>query len=317
MAQADTTASGGIAHRIQDAAVRGLIATALSLPYATRIRLFGQLSARLAAPATKLGRRIDENLSFIYPDMPVPERRRLGRTTADRIGRMIIEMYSWRDLATRMAAVPPTGPGWEAFQAAQAEGRPVFLVTGHFGNYLAARASVEGRGHLVGGLYRPMENPYFNRHYVDAMVAGGGPVFADTVAGMKGLMRYMRGGGAVMLLNDLYIGSGVEMPFLGQPAMTSTSPAEIAQRVGALMIPIWGTRQADGLSFSVELEAPLPMGDPVGTTLAYNRSTEARIRAHPEQWFWMHRRWKKKWNKGKGLEETLHPAQLPSRRSRL
>ncbi|MEM9901592.1 MAG: lysophospholipid acyltransferase family protein [Pseudomonadota bacterium] len=309
--------TGSFADRLQNIAVRGLIGAALALPFTWRVRAFGWLTARGIAPLTKLGPRIDENLSFIYPEMPVAARKRLGRLSADRTGRLMIELYSWRDLDRRMAHVTPTGPGWPVFLEATDAGRPILLMTGHFGNYLAARACLIRRGHAIGGFYRPMENRYFNRHYLAAMAATGGPVFPDTASGTKGLIRFLRRGGAAMLLNDLYIGSGVDLPFLGQPAMTSTSPAEIAARTNALMIPIWGVRRADGVSFTVELDAPLPLGDATEATRAYNAAVEARIRADPAQWFWMHRRWKRKWNKGRALGDDLHPAQLPKRRSRL
>ncbi|MEM9247297.1 MAG: lysophospholipid acyltransferase family protein [Pseudomonadota bacterium] len=316
-AAAPTVGQPGLGARLQDSAVRAAIAAALALPYRTRVRLFGATTERVLAPATKLGRRIEQNLDFIYPDLPRKRRQDIARGSANATGRLMIELYSWRDLARDMEEIQPNGPGWAAFEAAHRRGQPVLLMTGHFGNYLAARACLIARGYPIGGFYRPMANPYFNRHYVASMAASGGPVFPDSAGGTKGLIRFLRGGNAAMLLNDLYIGTGIELPFLGQPAMTSTAPAEIAKRTGAAMIPIWGIRQPDGLSFEVELDAPLATDDPVAATREYNAAVEARVRAAPEQWFWMHRRWKRKWRGGKGMEGDPHPAQLPSRRARV
>ncbi|MEM1430509.1 MAG: lauroyl acyltransferase [Pseudomonadota bacterium] len=310
-------ATGSLSATLNDMAVRAFLGTASLLPYETRVRALGAFSARILAPTSRFGRRIDENLSFVFPQMSAAERERIGRASADGLGRLAIEIFSWRDLKARMAPVDPVGPGVAALAQAHKDKRPVLLMTGHYGNFVAPCPSLIARGYPVGGLYRPLSNEAFNRRYVAAMEALGGPTFATTARGMKNLLGYLRKGGMVLVLNDLYIGTGTEMPFLGQPAMTSLAPAEIAARVDALMIPVWGTRQADGLSFTVDVDAPLPMGDPAETIRAYNAAVEARIRAHPEQWFWVHRRWKKKWNKGKGMQGDLHPAQLPSRRSRL
>ncbi len=317
MATNSTDARMHAADRAADLALRGLVGTARLLPYPARIRFGGAVFAGAVAPVTRMGARIEENLSFIYPDLPAADRLSLARAAARQAGRLLMENYSSRALAARMAGATPRGPGLSALAEAHGEGRPVLLLSGHFGNYEAARACLVARGYRIGGLYRPMANARVNRHYVATMEAIGGPIFPQGRAGTKGLIAHLRAGGMAMLLNDLYTGAGVELPFLGRSAMTSTHPAEIALRTGALAIPVFGTRRADGLSFDVEVEAPLPQGDPVETTRAYNDRVSARIEAHPEQWFWMHRRWKRKWNHGEGMEPGLHPAQLPSRRSKL
>ncbi|RDC71640.1 lauroyl acyltransferase [Rhodovulum sp. 12E13] len=305
------------ADQAADLALRALVGVARTLPYDARIRFGGAVFARAVAPLTRMGARIDENLSYIYPDLSAAARRQRARAAARQAGRLLMENYSSTELARRMARVVPTGPGLPALAAARDEGRPVLLLTGHFGNYEAARACLVAQGYVIGGLYRPMANALVNRHYVATMQAIGGPIFPQGRAGTKGLIAHLKRGGMAMMLNDLYTGTGVALPFLGRPAMTSPHPAEIALRTGAEVVCVFGTRRADGLSFDVEVEAPLPRTDALEMTRAYNDAVSARIRAHPEQWFWMHRRWKRKWNRGEGMEPGLHPAELPSRRSRL
>lgn len=315
MATSPAPRAGTAGDRAVDAALRALIWSARRLPYAARVRAFGAFAARVVVPATRFGKRIDDNLAYVFPDLTAAERRRIGRASADNAGRLMIENYSGRDLAARMARVTPTGPGLPALAAAREAGRPVLLMTGHFGNYEAARACLIARGHAVGGLYRPLANPYFNAHYVETMETIGGPVFPQGREGTMGLMRFLKGGGIAMMLNDLYTGTGEEMDFVGRPAMTATSAAEIALRLGAALIPVYGIRQADGLSFAVELEAEIPPGDARTMTQAYNDSVAARIRAHPEQWFWLHRRWKRKWRGGAGADPDLPPAVQPRRQA--
>jgi KDO2-lipid IV(A) lauroyltransferase len=94
-----------------------------------------------------------------------------------------------------------------------------------------------------------------------------------------------------VLLFDIYA-RGARLPFLGQNAKTSLSSAELALRYNALIIPFFGIRQPDGLSFKIELDAPIPHTKPSEMVIAMNQALEARIKDHPHQWFWFHRRFK-------------------------
>nr|WP_132694617.1 lysophospholipid acyltransferase family protein [Rhodovulum steppense] len=277
---------------LADRAIRAVIALALALPYERRVRFAGWVMRRLIARPAGYLARAEENLALIWPDMPPAERQRIARAVADNAGRTLIENYSTRDFLARMASAEPRGPGLAALEAAHAAGRPVILVTGHFGNYEAARAALVARGHAVGGLYRPMRNRFFNAHYVRTMEAFGGPVFAQGRRGTGGFVRHLKSGGVLVLLIDQHHRRGASLDFMGQPALTSLSAAELALRYGAELIPFYATRRPDGLSFDIALEAPVPAGTPEAMTQALNDSLAARVRAHPEQWFWIHRRWK-------------------------
>ena len=102
----------------------------------------------------------------------------------------------------------------------------------------------------------------------------------------------LKAGGHLGLLHDQKVAGGALIDFLGQPAQTAVSAAELALRYKAELIAFYATRGADGLSFSIEMEAPVPHTDPISMTTALTRSLEARVRAHPGQWFWIHRRWR-------------------------
>jgi KDO2-lipid IV(A) lauroyltransferase len=177
-------------------------------------------------------------------------------------------------------------------ESAAKKGQAVILVTGHFGNYEATRACLVARGYDIGGLYRDMKNPYFNAHYVKTMEAFGGPVFPQGRRGTAGFVRHLKDGGQLVLLFDQHVFGAPKLDFLGKPANTALSAAELALRYDALLIPFYGIRQADGVSFDAVLEAPIPHSDATTMTQALNDSLAARVKAHPEQWFWVHRRWR-------------------------
>ena len=280
-------------HWLENAGLRTLIKLASALPYRPRIWFFGAVMRRVIAPLVGYKQRALDNLALIWPDMALDDRNRLANLVSDNAGRSLIENYSTKDFLSRMAKIEPAGPGVAALFEARAKGQAVILVSGHFGNYEAARASLVARGFAVGGLYRPARNSYFNDHYVRTMEAFGGPVFAQGPRGTAGFVRHLRTGGQLVLLFDQDVRGAGTFSFMGRPARTATSAAALALRYHALLMPFYATRQADGLSFAIDLEAPIPPSDAETMTAAITASLEARVRANPEQWFWIHKRWKK------------------------
>jgi KDO2-lipid IV(A) lauroyltransferase len=279
--------------QLSNLAIRAVIGAALLVPYRLRVPMVGWIVSRLFAPIAGWQRRVRDNLALVCPDLPEAEVKRLMRAVPDNAGRTLIEIYSGRAFTSRFADAPLTGPGVAALEQAHADRRPVILITGHFGNYDAPRAALIAKGFKVGGLYREMNNGYFNDHYVAAISTIGTPVFPRGRRGLSALVRFLRAGNMAGFLIDQYMRDGApELRFFGQPARTALSAAELALKYDALVVPIYGVRQPNGLDFEVICEAPIPAGDPAQMTQALNDSLEARVRQHMDQWFWIHRRWK-------------------------
>ena len=279
-------------HYLTNAFIVGLIRLALLLPYKARIAFVGWVVQHVIGPVAGYRARALENLAMIWPQMPQERRAEIASKCLNNVGRSFIENYSARDFPKRMAKNTPTGAGVAALEKAAEQGKPVILVTGHYGNYEAMRACLVARGYDIGGLYRNMKNPYFNAHYVQTMEAFGGPVFPQGRRGTAGFVRHLKEGGQLVLLFDQHVFGAPALDFLGQPANTALSAAELALRYDALLIPFYGIRQADGVSFDTVLEAPVPHSDAVTMTQALNDSLTARVEADPGQWFWVHRRWR-------------------------
>lgn len=281
-----------LGHYLSNAVIVGVIRFALMLPYALRVRGVGWLVEHLLGPVAGYRKRALENLALIRPELSDAERRKIASACLNNVGRTFIENYSAHDFPKRMAKNTPKGPGLAALNEAAAKGQPVILVTGHFGNYEASRAAMVARGFNIGGLYRDMKNPYFNAHYVKTMESFGGPVFPQGRKGTAGFVRHLKDGGQLVLLFDQHVQFAPILDFMGEPARTALSAAELALRYDALLIPFYGIRQADGLNFECALEAPVPHSNALDMTQALNDSLSARVAAHPEQWFWVHRRWR-------------------------
>ncbi|MFZ3583836.1 lysophospholipid acyltransferase family protein [Loktanella sp. DJP18] len=284
--------TGSRAEWWQDQVLRGLIASMNRLPYATRVATMGAIIARGIGPVAGYRRRAVAHLAASYPNMSMAMRRNLAIRVCDNFGRTLMENYANRDFAHHLRDTQATGDGLGPLAEARAQGRPVIFVTGHFGNFEAPRHVLTRDGLVVGGLYRPMANAFVDSHYRQTMTSWGGPVFAQGGRGTIGFARHIKGGGMGTLLFDVHVSRAPAISFMGRPALTSLAAAEMALRFDALLIPYFGTRQADGLSFDIAVEAPIPHTVPLTMMRDATQRLEARIAADPAQWFWVHRRWK-------------------------
>lgn len=276
---------------LSDRAIRAAIGLMRILPFDMRRELAAFLMTRIVSPLGGFRRRIRENLALVRPDLSPADIRRLERAVPRSIGRALAELYSGPDFVARVAREPLQGAGVAALAEAHRTNRPVLLVTGHIGNYDAIRGGLIARGYRVGGLYRPMDNTFFNAHYVAAISRIGTPLFPRGRKGLADMVRFLRGGGMVGVVLDQSMGDGALLSFFGQPALTSLSPAQMALRYDALIVPTYGIRRPDG-GFDMVIEAPIPHTTAEEMTQALNDSLETQVRAHMDQWLWTHRRWK-------------------------
>jgi Kdo2-lipid IVA lauroyltransferase/acyltransferase len=272
--------------------LRSLIGLALALPYATRVRLMGWLVENIVSPLAGYPKRIRANLAHVLPDLTEAEIARLCKAVPNNAGRTLIELYSGKDFVNSAVHAAITGPGYDALNQARAEGRPVILVTGHFGNYDVSRAALVAKGHNMGALYRKMSNPYFNAHYVKSISTIGTPMFEQGRKGMAQMVRHIKNGGVLGILTDLHAHGGTRLNFFDKPAITSLITAELALKYNAALIPIYAVRQENGLDFEIIVQAEIPHSDPETMTQAVNDGLEALVRENMHQWFWIHRRWK-------------------------
>lgn len=262
------------------------------LPYRLRVPFSGWLLSRVVAPLIGWRKRIENNLRLVAPETSDAEIKRLQRAVPDNFGRTLAELFSPEEFLKVAHATELEGPGIAALEKARAEGRPSILVSGHFGNYDVVRASVINRGFSVGGIYRPMNIPQFNEIYVETISKVGKPLFSRGRRGMGEMMRFLKSGGTLAVLIDQRLQNGVPLKFFGHTAYTALSFAELALKYNAVIVPCYGIRQADGLSFRAVFDAPIEHSTPEEMTQALNDSLEAQVRQNMGQWFWIHNRWK-------------------------
>ena len=273
-------------------ATRALLGLFMAIPYGWRVPLAGWFGARVVGPVAGWNRRVAENLALVCPELSADEVRQIQREVAENTIRTQVEIYSGEEFKRRVEDTPLTGPGVAPFRDARAAGRPVVLVTAHMGNYDAVRAALFAQGYPLAALYRPMHNKFFNDFYVGKISAIGEPVYPTDRGGVLGYVKYLAAGGAIGILTDVHSQKGTLLTFFGKPARTATSASEWAVQNDALVVPVYGLRQPDGMSFEIYFDAPVPNGDPEEMTQTLNDGLEALVRRHMGQWFWVHRRWK-------------------------
>lgn len=262
-----------------------------ALPYRWRVPLGGWVLRRIVGPLAGYDRRIARHLGLIWPDLPPAEVARITAGVCDNLGRTLAELYSPAAFKARVADAPLRGSLDKVLEA-QARGQGVILISGHFGNHDIARAILDGRGHPVAALYRPQSNVAFDKHFSATIRAISQPLFGRERRELAGLVTHLKKGGILGVLIDQFYHQGEDLDFLGRPARTSTAMAAMALKYDLLLVPVYGIRQPDGLSFELVVEEPIPHTDARTMTQAVNDSLGRMVRQHPEQWLWTHRRWR-------------------------
>jgi KDO2-lipid IV(A) lauroyltransferase len=261
------------------------------LPFKARVRFGGAFIAALVRWTPGLRKRVLSNLDLIYPSQPEAEKKALAAKIARNIGWGYIEMLFSLSLQSRLAHFHLQSDITPLLQA-HAQGKPIILVSAHFGSWDAIRALLADQNAPVGALFKLPNNPILARRYV-ANVGGGQPMFEATPRGMADMLRYLKTGGIVSILTDQRPLEGEWLDFMGQPALTALSAAKLALKTDALLVPCYGVRRASIDDIDVYIEPPIPHGDPVDMTRSINDSLTKRVTEHPEQWYWLHQRWKK------------------------
>ena len=286
----DNSESRNFTYRIQTGLVIGLLWMLHRLQYPRRLRFGGWIFSRIVVRVTHYQTRILDNLALIYPGLTTAEAKTLSQRISQNIGITFTELFSPNDFVSENAQCNLTGKGFEALKSAHVEGRPAIVVSGHFGNYDVVRTNLIREGLNVGGLYRRMENPYFHDLYIKSISTIGDCLFERGLPGLKGMLKFLRGGGVLAVLIDQRISAGETLNFMGHPAYTSLSIAELALKLEAVVVPAYAVRKPD-LSYDIVIEDPIVPSTAREMTQGLNDSLSQQVQAHPEQWFWIHRRW--------------------------
>ena len=292
---------------------RGVVRTYLEYGVAlTILKLFGLLPRKLALQAgyavgaiahavlPHLRRHAETNLRIAFPEMPERERERIKRNVFRNLGRLLGEVTQFPKLNRDSIKNIVTYEGLEHYVNAVNSGRGVILLTGHIGAWELSVFAHSLNGYPMSFLKRNVDNPLVEQ-LGERYRTRFGNRSIDKKGSVREIIKTLKSGGVIGILADLNTSrdEGVFCDFFGTPACTTAGVATLALRTGALVVPgylLWDeAAQIHRLTFEPPVEI-IDTGnqkeDVVANTARYTKVLENVIRRHPDQWLWIHRRWK-------------------------
>jgi KDO2-lipid IV(A) lauroyltransferase len=237
-----------------------------------------------------------QNLERSFGKERSPEElRRLGRRSFEHLGMNLVEGCRYFLRPTEVMVSQVRVEGGNHLVAAAARGRGILVLTAHYGNWELLAAAHGLTGLPLSFVVRPLDNPVLDE-LVERFRRRTGAEMITKRRALREVLEALRRGRMVGILLDQNAtrAEGVFVPFFGAPACTSKALAVIALRTGAPVVPVFLRRETDG-RHCMDVGAPLipPLdGDVSVYTAIFNQAIEAAIRRAPEQWFWMHARWR-------------------------
>jgi KDO2-lipid IV(A) lauroyltransferase len=257
----------------------------------------GRAGYRVLSRLRQVGAR---NLRLAFPEKSAGEREAILRRVYRNLGWLLAEFCQMRDYTAERASGFIRYEGLENYRKARDKGQGVLVLTGHLGAWELSSFYHSLMGTPMGVVIRRLDNPMVDA-YVNRIrcLHGNRVIHKDDFA--RGLIASMRAGETVGILMDTNMTppQGVFVPFFGVAACTASGMARVAQKTGAVVVPgflLWAEREGRYvLRFGEEI-AMVDTGnaeaDSVMNTAIFTAVLERYIREYPDQWLWMHRRWK-------------------------
>lgn len=224
----------------------------------------------------------------------------LARAVYRNLGQIIFEV-GWSVTAELESLYDQiTFEGLENYQAAFKKGKGVLVIMAHIGNWELSPVVGKKTGIPINVVYRPLDFRPLDLFFTETRSRFGATLIPSRHALLK-ILKALKKGEAVAMLMDQNVDyyDGVWVDFFGHPACTSKAMAVVAMKTGAAVLPVFLYRESTG--FRAIFGQMLPQAntgdrtkDIEANTAQYTKAIEDGIRKKPDQWFWVHRRWKTK-----------------------
>ncbi len=271
-----------------------------SLPRGASRRVGAALGAVTWWVLPKLRRAGLRNLELAYPDMAPADREQLLRREFRYLGWQLGEFSQMPRYTRENTRDLIRYEGLDHYLKARERGQGVLIVTGHLGAWELSSFWHSLMGYPMTMVIRRLDNPRVDKLVNDIRcLHGNRVVHKDDFA--RGLLQAMRRGDTVGILMDTNMTppQGVFVPFFGVPACTASGLARVAMRTGAAVLPgflVWDAEEQKYVLHFGEEIALAATGDDeqdvLTNTAQFTAAIEGFIRRYPDQWLWVHRRWK-------------------------
>ncbi len=271
-----------------------------ALPRKTAIAL-GQRTAHLLYGLNRKLRFVGHrNLELAIPELSASERETILKGVCDNLGRLLGEVSQFPKLTADHISDLVGYEGFENYAQAAAKGKGVLLLTGHIGAWELCAFAQGMYGHPLSFLVRPLDNPLLDNLICRYRQLSGNRIINKNQS-VRDVLRELRRGKDVGLLIDINVlaDQGIFCDFFGIPACSTTGLAIFALRADSPVVPgflIWDERLNKHV-LRFEPEIPLiKTGDFKEevqlNTARFMQALEGCVRRHPQQWLWIHRRWR-------------------------
>jgi KDO2-lipid IV(A) lauroyltransferase len=239
-----------------------------------------------------------DNLRHAFPQWDEPRRLRTARAVYAHFGQTLLDILWMADKPRERLIALIVEEGREHVDAARAAGNGVVYVTAHFGNWEFYGMAFGWIAEPVGVVARPLDNADLDARLTAFRTRSGNAVISKRRAIVEVLRRVRQGGGAFLVDQNVQEQDGIFVEFFGRPAATTTVAAAIAVKTGSALLAAYCEALPDG-RYKFVYSRPLDWAasgnrqDEIARlTQALTTEIEGWVRARPEQWLWMHRRWK-------------------------
>jgi KDO2-lipid IV(A) lauroyltransferase len=289
----------GAAARCTNTLVAGLLPLAQAASVRRLQRVGDVLGDALFVCLRAHRRVVDRNLRIAFGDrLDAAGRRAIARQTFRNMAKSALEFAKMPALSPDELRTVTKMEGAEHLDAALKSGGGLVYYTAHFGNWelMGARLCLDGYPLTV--IARELHNSYVN-DVVNRVRSKVGMKVLTHGSAIRNAIRTLRANEMVGILADQDAGPGaLFVPFLGTPAACVAGPAQIARRTGCPVIPAFDLREDDG-RHTIKILPPLGLestddtdADAWENTRRMSACLERMILSHPDQWFWLHKRWR-------------------------
>jgi KDO2-lipid IV(A) lauroyltransferase len=250
--------------------------------------------------SSRLRRTGLRNLELAFPELDQKERGRLLRGCFENLGRLlgVFSQFATNDPSRLQSMI--RCEGLEHLDAARASGRGIILFTGHIGAWELSSFGLSLYGYPLSFLVRRIDNPKIER-LVDTRRERLGNRTIDKRSAAREMLQIMQSGGTLGILVDLNTldREAIFVDFFGVPASTTFMLAKLALRTDAAVLPVFAPWDPQSRRFRLKIGEPLSVersgndeDDVRRLTQLFTGVVEQYVRRYPDQWLWIHRRWK-------------------------
>lgn len=262
------------------------------------LNLASQLSGKIVSligPFFRSKNIIRSNILKALPNLDENDVNRISKKMWNNYGKILAEYIFIKDFRSSKFKKNILIEGQEILDEIKKNNEPVIFVSGHFNNFELMAMHIEKSGIDLAAIYRPLNNIFLNpimerirKKYICKKQVKKG------ISGTKQLLQHFKEKTSIALMIDQRVSEGIKSKFFDKEASTTTIPAQFIKKYNVKVVPIYIERLKDN-DFKIKVYEPLSFkkDETISSiTLHLNKVLEKMIISNPEQWIWMHNRWK-------------------------